>query len=73
VEITVRQYLTDRWIEEDADGVNMHIVDERRQRLQDQLAHSAGQLTPVGVDESGTASFNSVDLDNIWLRLTKAH
>jgi hypothetical protein len=63
---TVASYLALTWLEEDDDGINLIIVDERRERLKRQMIERLRSEPPIRVDEHGHKYYSFDTLDRVW-------
>lgn len=65
-------FLMWKWHEEDDDGFNLVIINERRQRLERQMVLAASQeLVPVHC-EAGINYYDDSELEVLWQRLASA-
>ena len=71
-EASVAAYLMQRWFEEDDDGFNLVIIDERRKRLEHQMSDRLRAELPIRIDEHGIKYYSFEILDKAWAEVVAA-
>jgi len=71
-EASVGFYLLEKWSQEDDDGINIIIIDDRRKRLERLMLEHLKRERPERTDEHGNQYYSIAVLDQAWAGVTRA-